>query len=278
MSELQLDFFSDAGARAGLPSQSPGTGLSVVAADLGDAALISAIPDSSLSDSAMLASEAGRRQLAAAVPALAALCRRFAGFGMDRVVPEQAAALQGLVMIGGRDAAHVVAEIIERAVVCGPTLTVAVHAAAQLRSTLSVDVLRSLLRHAEPEIRADACRCARPVPELISVIIELVGDVDPTIARPAAIALGHMGRSEARPLLKSLLRKAPTEDVIDAVASIADEECEVLLGRIARAIPRLKDTALASLESIDDPRAGAIAAAIRSTPRPKIRPEAVRAR
>ena len=76
-------------------------------------------------------------------------------------------------MIGGRDAAHVVAEMIERAVLCGPTLTVAVHAAAQLRSVLSIDVLRCLLRHAAPEIRADACRCVRPVPELISVMIEL---------------------------------------------------------------------------------------------------------
>jgi len=197
------------------------------------------------------------------------LCRRFAGFGMGRVVPEQAAALQGLAMIGGRDAAHVVAEMIERAVVCGPTLTVAVHAAAQLRSVLSVDVLRCLLRHAAPEIRADACRCVRPVPELISVMIELVGDVDSTAARAAAIALGHMGRSEARPLLKSLLRKAPIEDVIDAVASIADEECVVLLGRIARAVPKLTDSALASLDNIDEPRAGVIAAAIRSTPRPQ---------
>jgi hypothetical protein len=55
-----------------------------------------------------------------------------------------------------------------------------------------------------------------------------------------------MGRIEARPLLKSLLRKAPTEDVIDAVSSVADEECIVLLGRVARALPRLVE--LAQLE------------------------------
>jgi hypothetical protein len=268
MSEPQLDLFSDAGVGLGPPPQSPGTGRALIAADMDDEALIAAIPDSSLSDSSMLAAEAGRRRLVAAVPALAALCRRFAGFGIDRTVPEQAAALAALAMIGGRDAAHAVVEMIERAVVCGPTLNVAVRAAAQLRAVLSADVLRSLLRHAEPDIRANACRCTRPSPELIAVMVDLLGDLHPTVARSAACALGHMGRVEARPLLKSLLRKAPTEDVIEAAASIADEECLVLLGRIARAIPRLADPVLASFENIDDPRAAAIAAAIRRLPQP----------
>jgi HEAT repeat protein len=99
-------------------------------------------------------------------------------------------------------------------------------------------------------------------------MVDLLGDLHPTVARSAACALGQMGRVEARPLLKSLLRKAPTEDVIEAAASIADEECLVLLGRIARAIPRLADPVLASFESIDDPRAAAIAAAIRRLPQP----------
>jgi hypothetical protein len=273
MSEQQLDLFSDARRGLGHPLQSPRMGRCLVAADSGiegldDAALIAAIPESSLSDSSMLAAEAGRRRLAAAIPALAALCRRFAGFGIDRAVPEQAAALQGLATIGGRDAARAVAEIIERTVVCGPTLNVAVRVAAQLRCMLSVDVLRSLLRHTETDIRADACRCARPLPEIIALMVDLVGDLDPAVARSAACALGHMGRIEARPLLKSLLRKAPTEDVIDAVSSIADEECVVLLGRIARAVPRLAEPVLVSLESTDDPRAGAVAAAIRRGPPP----------
>src|SRR5258708_129836 len=111
MAEQQLDLFSDASLGLGHPLQSPRMGRWLVAADSGiegldDAALVAAIPESSLSDSSMLAAEAGRRRLAAAIPALAALCRRFAGFGIDRAVPEQAAALQALAMIGGRDAAH----------------------------------------------------------------------------------------------------------------------------------------------------------------------------
>jgi hypothetical protein len=258
----QLDLFSDAGAgmKMSLPE---GRKPPRVAAELDDAALIAAIPESSFADSSALAAEAGRRRLAAAVPALEALIRRFAGFGLGRTVSEQAAALQALAMIGGRDAAHAVAEIIRRAVVQGPTLRVAVSAAVQLRSTLSLDVLRSLLRHAEPGIRADACRCARPLPELIVLLIDLLDDLDRTVARSAACALGQMGRIEARPMLKSLLREEPSEDVIDSVSSIADEECVVLLGRIAQSTPSLGDAALDSLDSIDHPRAAALAAAIR---------------
>ena len=238
-----------------------------VAADLDDAALIAAIPESALDDSSALVAEAGRRRLAAAVPALTALCRRFAGFGIERTVPEQAAALEALAVIGGRDAAHAVARMIERAVVGGPTLKAAVSAAARLHATLSVEVLRSLLRHAEPRIRADACRCARPAPELISLMVELLDDLDRTVATSAACALGQMGRAEARAMLKGLLRDEPSEQAIELVSSVADEECMILLGRIARSTPDLADAALDALENIDHPRAGAIAAAIRHMPR-----------
>jgi HEAT repeat protein len=129
---------------------------------------------------------------------------------------------------------------------------------------LSADVLRWLLRHSEPGIRADACRCARPLPELIAVLVDLLDDLDRTVAKAAACALGHMGRVEARTALKSLLRSEPSEEAIDAITLIADEECTVLLGRIARAAPNLADAALDSLDGIDHPRAAAIAAVIRT--------------
>jgi HEAT repeat protein len=263
MSERQLDFFSDVGVGVVEQSLSRGIGHALVAAEIDNERLIAAIPESSLDDSYSLAAEAGRRRLAAAVPALATLCRRFAGFGTRRKVSEQAAAIEGLAMIGGGDAAHAVSEMIERAVAQGPTLQVAVSAAARLGSTLSPDALRQLLRHAEPGIRADACRCARPLPELILILIDLLGDLDRRVATSAASALGRMGRIEARPILKSLLRGDPSEDAIDAVSSIADEECAVLLGRIARSGSVLADAALISLENTDHARALAIAAAIR---------------
>ena len=262
MSEQQLDFFAETGVRVE-QAPSPGEGPALVLSEIDDERLIAAIPESSLANSSILAAEAGQRRLAAAVPALAMLCRRFAGFGTQRPVPEQAAAIAALVMIGGRDAAHAVSQLIERAVVEEPTLPVAVSAAARLGSTLSPDALRRLLRHAEPGIRAEACRCARPSPDVILILIDLLDDLDRGVAMSAASALGRMGRSEARPILKGLLRDDPSEEIIDAVSSIADEECAVLLGRIARSRSGLADAALVGLENIDDLRAATIAAAVR---------------
>lgn len=227
-----------------------------------DAALIAAIPQASLADCSRLAAEAGRRRLAGAIPALAALCRRFTGFGADRLVPEQAAALGALAAIGGHDAGQVVSGMISRAFVQGPTLVVAVAAAAQLHAPLPPNILGSLLQHADPGIRAAACRCARRSPEIIALLIGLLGDRDRTVARSAACALGRLGRSDARPALKQLLREAPSRDVVESVSAIADEECMILLGRLARTTPGLADAAIEALESIDHPRAGAALSAL----------------
>jgi hypothetical protein len=260
--EQQLNLFSAAGFAVEQPlpqrlAHHPAVG------DLDDEALIAAIPTATLGDCTALAAEAARRRLAAAIPALEALCRRFTGFGIVRVVPEQSAALQALAVIGSRDAAQAVSLLIVREAVQGPTLCLAVSVAAQLHATLPVDVLRSLLRHADPDIRANACRCACRRPELIAVMTDLLEDLNQAVAKSAACALGQMGRIEARPMLASLLREEPSEELIDAVSSVADEECIVLLGRIARSTPALSDAALNTLESIDHHRASAIAIAIR---------------
>jgi HEAT repeats len=260
--QQQLDLFSDREIGVEHPP-APSTSHILVPAELADDVLIAAIPESGLAHGCALAAEAGRRRLAAAIPALAALCRRFTGFGARHRIPEQVAAIEALVMIGGRDAAHAVSDMIERAVVQGPGLQIAVSAAARLSSPLPADALRGLLRHAEPAIRADACRCARPLPDLISLLIDLLDDLDRGVATSAASALGRMGRIEARPVLKNLLHDHPSEDAIDAISSIADEECAVLLGRIARSTSVLADAALAGLENIDHDRAVAIAAAVR---------------
>jgi HEAT repeat protein len=263
MSERQLDLFSEIGAGPEYcPSQCSGQA-PMSAEMMDDESLIAAIPGSTLADTCNFAGEASRRRLAAAVPALAELCRRFTGFGTRHKVGEQAAAIEALAVIGGRNAAHAVSEMIERAVVQGPTLQIAMSAAARLGSTLSSDALRMLLRDAEPSIRAHACRCARALPDLILILIDHLEDIDRTVSTSAAFALGRMGKVEARPILKRLLRDAPAEDVIEAVSSIVDEECAVLLGRIARSGSVLANAALVSLENADHARALTIAAAIR---------------
>lgn len=262
MREQQLDLFSPVATEV---DRSPPVSIKIctAASVLDDRALIDAIADSNLCESIALAAEAGRRRLASAIPGLEMLCRRFSGFGIERMVPEQAAALQALAAIGGREAAHAVSQLIVRAVVQGPTLNVAVNAAARIGSALPADVLGSLLRHPDPDVRAGVCACVRRRPELISVMIDLLDDLNPIVARSAACALGQIGRIEARPMLAKLLREEPSEEVIDAVSSIADEECMVELGQIARTEPGLSDAALNALDDIDQPRADAIATAVR---------------
>jgi hypothetical protein len=52
-------------------------------------------------------------------------------------------------------------------------------------------------------------------------------------------------------------------EVIDAIAPLADEECVILLGRVAGAVPDLSGAVLNALDAIDHPRAEKIANAIR---------------
>ena len=72
-----------------------------------------------------------------------------------------------------------------------------------------------------------------------------------------------MGRGEHRALLLRYLRAEPSAELIDAVVSIADDECVVLLGRIARSIPNLAEAALDALDALDVPRAQKLADDIR---------------
>jgi HEAT repeat protein len=218
-------------------------------------------------DSRSLAAEAGRRRLVGAIDALEALCRRFQGFGIEHLIPEQTAALQALATIGGSEAARAVTRIIVERIVQGPGLNSALEAAAQLRVTLPGNVVASLLRHQRSAIRASGCRCARPSPAVIPVLGELLDDADRTVASEAACALGRMGRAEARPSLLRLLRETPSAAVLDAISAVADEECVVLLGRIARTNSNLANAALAALDTIGSSRAVKIAAISRRAPR-----------
>lgn len=272
--ELQPDLFADIDAVAQPAPGSPEeTARLVSAADMDDVALVAAIPEAGFADSPLLAAEAGRRRLVEAIPALASLCRRFAGFGANRIVPEQAAALGALAAIGTHDAGQAVSETICQALVQGPTLAVAVAAAAQLNASLPAGILGPLLQHADPAIRATACRCARRSPEILPLLAALLRDHDRTVALSAACALGRLGGTDARPILKALLRERPSREVIEAVSAIADEECMVLLGKVARATPHLAAAALEALESIEHPHAGRVAAATRRLSQSAVGPD-----
>jgi hypothetical protein len=255
MPDRQLDLFAGSPVPATHHVTPPGGPPPLAPTELNDAALVAAIPASGVTDGRALAVEAGRRRLGIAVPVLEDYCRRFAGFGTQRALPEQIAALDALAAIGGSDAARAVERIIGRGWVQGPTLANAVAAAVRLGSQLPAGIVVPLLRHADPAIRADACRLARSGPDVAATLIDLLGDLHPQIATGAACALGRMGRAEALKPLKQVLLQEPTAPVIEAVAPIADEECIVMLGRIAKAAPDLGGVVADALEAIEHPRA-----------------------
>jgi hypothetical protein len=258
----QLDLFRHAPAPAELPPSNGAARPPAAPARMENEELLAAIPHARITDSLALAAEAGRRRMTAAVPALEALCARFSGFGADRIVPEQAAAIDALAQIAGTDAAQTLTRLIARRTVQGPGLQRAVGAAALLGAKLPPGTVMELLRHDDPTIRADACRFAQASRDVMAQLRDLLEDLQPPVRMAAACALALMGRTEVRPFLTRYLREEPSAELIDAVSAIADEECVILLGRIARTLPDLSQAALDALDSIDHPRASRIAAEI----------------
>ena len=252
MAHQQLELFAtDHGTiAAGRPEEE----IALCPAELADDALITVLPEAGLGTAPALAAEIGRRRLADAVQPLERLCRRLVGFGAEKIVPEQATALQALEAIGGAVARKAIVRTIVDRIVQGPTLAIALAAAARLAAFLPASCVGELLRHPDPAIRARACRCVPPAPSLVEPLTELLDDLNRDVAFAAICALGRIGRVEARPLLIQLLRRQPSAEAIDAVAEIADEEVVVLLGRIAREMPHLAVSALDALERIDHPR------------------------
>jgi hypothetical protein len=264
MPDHQLDLFGDSGDQPPA-AVAPALPLLPPAVDLHDEALIAAIPDAGVADYQDLVTEAVRRRLPAALPALEALCRRFKGFGLARAVRQQTMSIRAIATIGGRDAAAAVTRIICDGVIQGPGVATAVQAAAALHCRLPAAIAAPLLRHADPAIRADAARCAAASAEVIAVLLDLREDLHPQVAQAAACALGRWGRTEVRPMLLHLLQHQPSVEVIEAITPVADDACAVVLGRIARTHPEYADAALAALEELETDRAAAIAASARKS-------------
>jgi hypothetical protein len=259
----QLDLFS--GADVPLPAPNPPS-LAWVPADpgrLSDADLVAALPGASQREAPGLAEAAARRRLMEAVPALEALCRRFAGFGQDREVTEQVAALSALASLGGGAAREAVERLIVAGSVRGPGLRVALGAAGVLGCRLPSDRVAAFLRNDDPAVREAACRCALGGTEVIAALVDLLRDLHPGVTRAAALALGRLGRREASSVLTRLLLTAPSEEVVRAVAGIVEEDDWVRLGQTAMRVPALAGVVLDVLEESEGTRAAAVARGLR---------------
>lgn len=100
-----------------------------------------------------------------------------------------------------------------------------------------------------------------------SRLLDLLENLHSNLRSAAACALGRLGRSEARSFLIGLLREAPSTGVVEAVAPVADQECIVLLGRLARKDTGLRASILDALDGIDHPQAEKVAVALRTVER-----------
>jgi hypothetical protein len=157
----QFDLFSGAGAAPPWAEAAWMDWAPLDPARLSNAELIAVLPRARQAEAPALTAEAARRALTDAIPALEALCRRFAGFGLDREVTEQVAALSGLASLGGAAARAAVARLIVADSVRGPGLRVALEAAADLGCRLPPERVAACLRDNNPAVRQAACRCAQ---------------------------------------------------------------------------------------------------------------------
>jgi hypothetical protein len=264
MAEQQLDLFSRK-ARSPASSSCPAAGQPVTApSSFADADLIALLPTAGIVEVPLLAMEAGRRRLRPAIPALEALCRRFAGFGVSQAVPEQEAAFEALAMIGGQEGKQVLARMIFTRVVQGPSLSKAVTGAARLKIILPAALITQFLQDDDARLRAAACGCVPLDAKVIERLVECLQDHEPEVRLSAACALGRLGRKEALSPLTQLLQQDPSPESIDAVTLVADEDCIILLGRIARTRPDLKIEALDALGAIDHPTASTLSMKLRA--------------
>jgi HEAT repeat protein len=258
----QLDLFSGPGVAEPAGTESIAWA-PLDAARLTDAELIAALPLARQVDAPGLAAEVARRRLVDAVPALETLCRRFAGFCMDREVTEQTAALRCLAALGGRPAAEAIIRLVTAGAVTGPGMRVALTAAAELQCRLPPSRVAEGLGSDDPAVREAACRCARGGAEVVAVLVDLLTDLHVRVVQAAAMALGRMGRREGHAVLLELLRTAPSNEVVGALAGIAEDDDWVRLGRTALRVPELAVRVLEVLEESDEPRALAVAEGVR---------------
>jgi hypothetical protein len=259
----QFDLFSGSGVT---PAESDARSLDWAPLDparLSDAELIAVLPRARQNEAPALAQEASRRELMDAIPALEALCRRFSGFGLDREVSEQVAALRGLAALGGGLARDVVTRLIAAGTVRGPGLRVALEAASTLGCRLPPEMVERFLRDDNPAVRKVACRCARGGAAVIKALTDLLSDLHEDVTQAAALALGRFGRPGGAFILTRMLGTTPTEEVVRALAGIAGEDDWVLLGQTALRVPNLAAVVLEVLEESEEPRAIAVAKGVR---------------
>ena len=154
---IQLDLFADRGrvmARHVPVPMAPPAAAPV--ATLSDDDLLESIQEAGPSNIEAVGSEIVSRSLEAAVPALDALWRRFAGFGVEKPLREQLAVLDTLARLGGTDARSTLRGIVLSKGLPASLLPAAVQASASAGLALPAAFVGPLLDHEDAEVRGAA--------------------------------------------------------------------------------------------------------------------------
>ena len=258
----QFDLFTGGGtvAPAAVPADKP-----ICPETLSDADILDRIPNARIADVRVLCGLAVERGLGdRAVPALEALWRRFKGFGYDRPLPEQTSVIEMLARLETAGARQLLAEIVTARDLPPPLLPAALSAALSASLKLPVHVLRPLLADADPRIRELAAMLSGFGQPDIGALEACLGDTQPAVRRAAAIVLGRFGHAAAKAILLSELQRAPTGDIVEALAAIDDNDIVVHLGRCADAHPALAGRIAAELEEMETARSLKVARRIRA--------------
>ena len=179
--------------------------------------------------------------------------------------------VETLAKIGTAAAREMLAGIVTAPELPFPLLPTALRAAMAVSLRLPGTFTGPLLAHGDPEVRELAIRlCALGRPEF-GGLEACLADTYPAVRRAAAVVLGGFGRDRAKAILLAELARHPTGDVVDALATIADDDIVVHLGRCAEMHPELAGRIAAELEEMQTPRSLKIANRIRGRMDDRIR-------
>ena len=225
------------------------------AADLSDGALIALLPQASMSTVEALCSEVVTRGLAAAVPALEHLWRRFAGFGVSTPLVEQRAVLSTLAMLEEASAHAALRGIVLSNGLPESLLPAALQAAAQAGLSLPARFVGPLLEHEDAAVRAPAFALASKAGVPVELLRDGLCDRSPAVRRLAAIALGNARDADAMVPLVAELARNPSREAVEALAAVGDEDAIVHLGRCAGRHPELAGCVIDVLRDMESARA-----------------------
>ena len=206
-----------------------------------------------------LCSEVVSRSLEAAVPALEALWRRFAGFGVEKPLREQLAVLETLARLPGTDARSALRAIVLSKGLPASLLPAASQAAASAGLALPAAFVGPLLDHEDAAVRGAAFVLGARTDVPTDRLREGLFDRSAANRRAAAVALGLRGDASARQPLYDELARYPSTEVIEAITAVWDNDAIVHLGRCARRHPRLAGAVVDALRDIASPRAHTVA-------------------